>query len=654
MREGERVLWALVAGTSERPVERGLCEHCWWLGSCCCLVPCACQRFVMGFRCLHTTGASIFRASHEASGPLASASLLRQLAAVRSLAGSGAHPALLYGTIVSSCGVIGSLGAGDGNVFCRHGRGLCSLRSCPGTTGSTDCATVPWRQLRQEKVNSEAAGAGVVRLTIARELAEQGREVIALRAANARGTLATASPLRQLHASRSFLRSGAHRAVRYARVVSSCCLGRGEKNVLYHHGCGFPPFRRCYVMTGSSDYASVTGRELPREKVDCVVIGAGVVGLAVARELGRQGREVIVLEAADAIGTGTSSRNSEVIHAGIYYPRGSLKAKLCVAGKHALYTYCKERGIPHKSVGKLIVATGAGQSAVLERIFLHGTNNGVADLRMMSGEEAVRIEPSLRCRQALFSPSTGIVDSHAFMFALQTDAEEKGMTLAFNTTVCRGSVLSDDIELVVRETSSPSGEETEQLLLSAKVVVNAAGLFAQSVARKMEGVPSNTIPQGYYARGCYFYLSGYSKPPFSHLIYPVPEEGGIGVHVTMDLGGQTRFGPDVDWLPHLNDNELYPARFDYQVDPRRGDRFYSEVRKYFPALPEDSLQPGYSGIRPKLSGKGQPPADFLIQGRNSHGIPGLVQLYGIESPGLTSSLAIAQFVGDLVAEERKG
>ncbi|BBN08410.1 2-hydroxyglutarate dehydrogenase [Marchantia polymorpha subsp. ruderalis] len=576
------------------------------------------------------TGASIFRraSSREASGPLAAASLVSQLGAVRSLAGrGGAHPELLLvGMIVSSCGVVarslGAAGAGAGNVFCRHARGLCSLRSCSGATGSVDCATVPRRELlRPQRVHSEAAGAGVARLTIAPELVEQGgTEVIGPRAAAyGRRALGPAPLLSQLPASRPFLGSGAHPAAHPAgdaRVVSNCYryLGSSDKNALYHHGCGFAPFRRCYGTSGSSDSFSASGRPLPREKVDCVVIGAGVVGLAIARELARQGREVIVLEAADAIGTGTSSRNSEVIHAGIYYPRGSLKATLCVAGKHALYTYCKERDIPHKNVGKLIVATGAGQSAVLERILVHGTENGVVDLRMMSGEEAMRMEPSLRCTQALFSPSTGIVDSHAFMTALQTDGEEKGMTLAFNTTVCRGSVVSDEIELVVRESSLPSSQDNEQLLLSAKVVVNAAGLYAQSVARQMQGVPSNTIPQGYYAKGCYFHLSGYSKPPFSHLIYPVPEEGGIGVHVTMDLGGQTRFGPDVDWLPHLDDNELYhPARFDYQVDPRRGDRFYSEVRKYFPALPDESLQPGYSGIRPKLSGKGQPPTDFVIQ-----------------------------------------
>ncbi|KAL3688504.1 hypothetical protein R1sor_014813 [Riccia sorocarpa] len=453
--------------------------------------------------------------------------------------------------------------------------------------------------------------------------------------------------LNPLRAARSF---GVYRPFR--RDTSVICGPAGSCSAFHRKLHTISAATSCHEGSGSNVLATTAGVGLPREKVDCVVIGAGVVGLAIARELGQRGREVLVLEAADAIGTGTSSRNSEVIHAGIYYPAGSLKAKLCVAGKHELYRYCKERDIPHKNVGKLIVATKEDQFPVLDKIFSLGNANGVKDLQMLSAEKAMEVEPSLQCMKALLSPSTGIVDSHAFMLALQTDAEATGMTLALNSKVTRGGVTADGIELVVAESSSESPSENEQMILSAKLVVNAAGLHAQSVARRIDGLPADTIPKGYYARGCYFYLSGFSKPPFNHLIYPVPEDGGIGVHVTMDLGGQTRFGPDVEWLPELDDKELYPGRFDYYVNPRRGDKFYSEVRKYFPALSDGALQPGYSGIRPKLSGKGQPPADFVFQGRKVHGIPGLIQLYGIESPGLTASLGIAQFVGNLIVTEQ--
>ncbi|CAM6088252.1 unnamed protein product [Calypogeia fissa] len=416
-----------------------------------------------------------------------------------------------------------------------------------------------------------------------------------------------------------------------------------------HRGLCGPP--------ASTEPVSGLQNGVEKEKVDCVVIGAGVVGIATAREIAKQGREVVVLEAAEGIGTGTSSRNSEVIHAGIYYPPGSLKARLCLEGKHAMYAYCKEREVPHEHVAKLIVATGTDQIPVLEKLAGLGKANGVNDLHMISGEEAMQLEPALKCVRALVSPSTGIVDSHAFMLALQTDAENMGVSFAFNAAVTKGSIAASGIELSVADTStlatapqSLKSEVGEMMTLSAKTVINAAGLFAQSVARRIEGLPSNTIPKGYYAKGCYFNLTGVSKPPFKRLIYPVPEEGGIGVHVTMDLGGQTRFGPDVEWLPHLSDDALFPAQFDYVVDPRRGDKFYAEIRKYYPALLDGALQPGYSGMRPKLSGRGQSPADFLIQGEDIHGIPGLIHLYGIESPGLTSSLGIAKLVGKMVSK----
>lgn len=362
------------------------------------------------------------------------------------------------------------------------------------------------------------------------------------------------------------------------------------------------------------------------EKVDCVIIGAGVVGLAIARAFAMRGRETWVLEAEDAIGTGTSSRNSEVIHAGIYYPPGSAKARLCVAGKQLLYPYCEARGIEHRRCGKLIVAADTEQVRELEQIAATARANGVMDLRWLTAAEAKAMEPALSCVAALLSPSTGIIDSHGFMLALQGDFEGAGGTVALRAPVSGGHCAPDGIHL-------EAGSD-DVIELSARVVVNSAGLSAQQVARRIDGVPGQSIPPSAYAKGNYYVLQG--KAPFRHLIYPVPEPGGLGVHLTLDLAGQARFGPDVEWI----------GKLDYTVDPARAQRFYEVIRRYWPALPDGSLHPAYAGIRPKLSGAGAAAADFLIQGPDSHGVGGLINLYGIESPGLTAALAIAEHVAD--------
>jgi L-2-hydroxyglutarate oxidase LhgO len=366
------------------------------------------------------------------------------------------------------------------------------------------------------------------------------------------------------------------------------------------------------------------------ERVDAVVIGAGVVGLAVARALALAGREIVVLEAADGIGTETSSRNSEVIHAGIYYPPGSLKARFCVAGKIALYAYCAERGIPHRNCGKLLVATDEKQRPKLDAIKAQADANGVADLRLLSAAEARAMEPELRCIAAYYSPSTGIVDSHAFMLALQGDAEAHGAAIAFKSPLERGRVREQGIVLEV------GGAEPMQVL--ARTVVNSAGLHAQRVAASIQGFPPPHVPPTYYAKGNYYSLVG--RSPFSRLVYPMPNEAGLGVHITIDLGGQARFGPDVEWI----------ERIDYDVDPRRADSFYAAIRDYWPGLKDGQLAPGYAGIRPKIVGPTGKAADFVVQGPREHGVSGLVNLFGIESPGLTAALAIADYVRDLLAK----
>ena len=359
------------------------------------------------------------------------------------------------------------------------------------------------------------------------------------------------------------------------------------------------------------------------DQVQSVVIGAGVVGLAVGRSLAQSGREVIVLEGADAIGTGTSSRNSEVIHAGIYYPAGSLKARLCVKGKEQLYAFCAEKGVDVRRCGKLIVATSAEQVAQLEHIQKKAAANGVHDLQLLSREQARALEPELECHAALLSPSTGIVDSHGLMLALQGDMENAGGALALLSPVASAQVQPDGI--LIR-----TADGTELL---AQEVVNAAGLFASSVASKIQGLDACHVPQAFYAKGNYFTLSG--RAPFSHLIYPVPEAAGLGVHLTLDLGGQAKFGPDVQWVDSPDQLE---------VDPQRCEGFYAEVNKYWPGLKAGSLAPGYAGMRPKISGPGDAAADFVIQGAGTHGVAGLVNLFGIESPGLTSCMAIADEV----------
>ena len=367
------------------------------------------------------------------------------------------------------------------------------------------------------------------------------------------------------------------------------------------------------------------------DSIDCVVIGAGVVGLAVARALALEGREVVVLEAADAIGTETSSRNSEVIHAGIYYPAGSLKARFCVEGKHFLYAYCAERGIPHRRCGKMIVATRPGQDAYLDKLRAQAIANGVDDLQLVDGAAARAIEPELACDAALLSPSTGIIDSHSLMLAYQGDAEANGAMVAFLSPVLGGDVRNDGIDLRVGG--------AEPTTLRARLVVNAAGLGAQAVAGSIAGIPAARVPPLHYAKGNYFSLAG--RSPFSRLVYPVPEAGGLGVHISIDLAGQARFGPDVEWIDDIA----------YDVDPRRADGFYAEVRRYWPGLRDGALQPAYAGIRPKLGPAGTPAADFVVEGPEDHGVPGLVNLFGIESPGLTASPAIAACV---VAKLRPG
>jgi L-2-hydroxyglutarate oxidase LhgO len=360
------------------------------------------------------------------------------------------------------------------------------------------------------------------------------------------------------------------------------------------------------------------------ERVECVVIGAGVIGLAVGRQLALAGREVLVLEAAGMIGTETSSRNSEVIHAGIYYPTGSLKARTCVAGKRRLYAYCAERGVPHRRCGKLIVATSEAQKTTLEAIRAKAAANGVDDLEWLEPDAVAALEPEVFCTAALLSPSTGIVDSHGLMLALQGDAEEHGALLAFHAPVERGGVTDDGIELDVGG--------AEPMTLSARSVINSAGLHAPALARLIDGLDPALVPTPYLCKGNYFTLSG--ARPFRRLIYPVPEEAGLGVHVTVDLGGQVRFGPDVEWLESV----------DYDVDPARAEVFYDAVRQYYPGLKDGAIEPGYAGIRPKISPKGTQAADFVIQGPAVHGVAGLVNLFAIESPGLTACLALAEEV----------
>lgn len=364
------------------------------------------------------------------------------------------------------------------------------------------------------------------------------------------------------------------------------------------------------------------------EKIDCAVIGAGVVGLAIARKLAMSGREVVILEAEEAFGTHTSSRNSEVIHAGIYYSTGSLKARLCVAGKKALYQYCAEHDVNHRRIGKVVVATDPEQIAGLNKYSRQAAINGVDDLLPLSAGELAELEPAVRAAAGFLSPSTGIIDSHGLMLAYLGDAEQHGAALALASPVLSGSISGSGIRLNVGG--------AESMAVVCNTVINSAGLNAQEIGRSIEGLPPQTIPPSFYAIGHYYTLAG--AAPFKHLIYPVAREDWLGVHVTIDLGGQVKFGPDFGWIDGI----------DYRFDESRTQAFYEAIRHYYPGLRDGALHPGYTGIRPKIYGPGGPAADFVIHGPRDHGITGLVNLYGIESPGLTASLAIADYVSALL------
>ncbi len=361
--------------------------------------------------------------------------------------------------------------------------------------------------------------------------------------------------------------------------------------------------------------------------IDCLVIGAGVVGLATARALALAGREVIIAEREDGIGTQTSARNSEVIHAGIYYPPGSLKAQVCVAGRQALYDYAASHGVPHARCGKLIVATSEGQNEALKGIEARAIASGVHDLRWLDQNEAHALEPEVTCTRALLSPSTGILDSHSFMLALQGDLEAQGGSLAFNTPIDALQQIEGGFRVTFGGADGAS--------YSVRSIVNSAGHGAPKLLAMLDGFPAEHIPKQDYAKGNYFSLLG--RQPFSRLVYPIPEAAGLGIHATIDLAGRARFGPDVEWV---NSDQ------DLEVDPRRADVFYAAIRTYWPGLADGALVPDYAGIRPKLHSRGEPMPDFRIDGPERHGVAGLVNLLGIESPGLTSSLAIA----DIVAE----
>ena len=376
------------------------------------------------------------------------------------------------------------------------------------------------------------------------------------------------------------------------------------------------------------------------ERVGAVVVGAGVVGLAAARALARRGvRDVVLLEAAGSFGTGTSSRNSEVVHAGLYYPSRSTKAACCVRGRRELYALCGAAGVAHARVGKVVVGSGAQQEAKLAALLEHANDAGVDDVRLLSRRELAALEPDVRADAALLSPSTGVVDSHGLMLALLGDAEAAGAAVAYHARVVAGAVAgaaggAHRLDVV----DAVTGDATA---IEADLLVNCAGLHATELAERLDGVPSSSVPETRFARGCYFALRGV-RSPFSRLVYPVPEDGGLGVHATLDLAGQVRFGPDVEWLPAgLRADEL-----SYDVDPRRADVFYEAIRSYWPGLPDGALEADYAGVRPKLSGPGEPNADFLVQDEAQHGVPGLVNTYGIESPGLTSALALAELVCD--------
>ena len=365
------------------------------------------------------------------------------------------------------------------------------------------------------------------------------------------------------------------------------------------------------------------------DAIDAVVIGAGVVGLAVGRALAQRGLETVVLEKESGIGTGVSSRNSEVIHAGLYYPQGSLKARLCVEGRERLYAYCQSHGVAHRRCGKLVVATSPAQVPGLSHLAERARANGVDDLQMLSAVEAQALEPALRCDAALLSPSSGIIDSHGLMLALQGDLERAGGAVALRSPVLAVQCGDGLHRLEI------GGDEPMTLL--ARRVVNAGGLHAPAIAAATQGLVAGSVPRARFSKGSYFALAG--RAPFARLIYPMPQDAWLGVHLTLDLGGQARFGPDAEWL-----DVGRPEDIDYRVEPARAAGFYDDVRRYWPALADGALQPAYSGVRPKIHSPGEPAPDFCVQGAREHGVDGLVNLFGIESPGLTSSLALADEV----------
>ena len=371
-------------------------------------------------------------------------------------------------------------------------------------------------------------------------------------------------------------------------------------------------------------------------QTDCVVIGAGAVGLACAAELARRGREVLVLEAADSIGSGISSRNSEVIHAGMYYPTSTLKHRMCVEGRRKLYAYLAERGVAHRKFGKLIVATDADEETKIAAIHKLSQENGVENCRLIGASELKALEPHVSGVSAMLSPETGVVDSHGYMLALLGELEFHGGSLALNAPVLRGETLAGGGFIVEIGGEAPAR-------MRCTTLINSAGLNAQAIAQSIAGIPESTIPPLVLAKGSYFGCS--ARAPFAHLIYPAPVDGGLGVHLTLDLGGRAKFGPDVEWL-----DETDPARVDYSVDPKRAESFYVAIRRYWPTLPDGALTPDYAGCRPKLSRRGEPAADFHIDGPEMHGLEGLVNLFGIESPGLTSSPAIAEEVANRIAQ----
>lgn len=370
--------------------------------------------------------------------------------------------------------------------------------------------------------------------------------------------------------------------------------------------------------------------------MDCLVIGAGVVGLAIARRIALEGREVLLVDKESSIGTQTSSRNSEVIHAGIYYPKGSLKAQLCVAGKEMLYDYCAKHHLPFKACGKLIVATSDDQIARLQEIKNQAQLNGVDDLRFIGSVELNKLEQAIVGKAALLSPSTGVLDSHAYMLQLQADLEANGGQCVFNSELQITGQDEGGVELTL------NGGEA---LIRTKCCINSAGLNAQPLVNDSPAISIAELPKAFFAKGSYFAYSG--AAPFDHLVYPVPEPGGLGVHLTLDMQGAAKFGPDVEWLDVTDVEQI-----DYKVDPKKREQFHAEVSKYWPAVELDKMHADYSGVRPKIVPPGNMAADFSIQGPADHGVAGLVNLLGIESPGLTSSLAIAEYVYSILKKEK--